>query len=812
MVIPLLVPMFTWQRGKQRILSALQSELGRPVSASSVHLRLLPWPGFELDNVQLGDQPAFGLEPMASADEVIATLRLASLWSGRYEFSSVELDSPDLNLTRNAAGYWNFSRLLDRAQRGMPRLEPSGAPASLFQPAPFPYLKIRDGRINFKLNSAKTRFYLSNVQADLSLVNGRWNLQASFAPMRSDLNLADAGQIRIKGWWQSGAARFQNLPFQLRLNLDHAYLPAASALLLGREGPLDGIASARVDLSGNGRGFEIQGATAIRSLRRHDLLPANFPAPLRLQFQANYDPRHDQLFIRSFAPLHSKGFALAGVIQNLFTHPAPILHCTLTDVPLSPLVRWAPAFKAGLPSDLQGSGLISGKLSLEKSLQRWHGQGFVRLRNFRLASRGASLDLPLAIWHWRSHALTLAPASAWLHAGAAAMPLRIHASLDSRGYRLRLLSPHWRRSDMEAVARISGLVPPYLGWLHGEGSAQLNLQSDWTHYRHPVWLGRILLHQGQFRLPYARAAVRLTSARLLYQPAKLRFTLAGVTSGIHVRLLWSRPRHLPGPVSFVLAMRGGRRTDFIHYFTFPRSGWLRNWLRLRPRFLLPDINAAGSVSISRMHWGRHRLSLRSHLAISAKGWHLRNLKLHFAGGEIAGVGDWGSGSCSFSGRMIGLQLGRIWPGLPLLGNLSGRLRLGWPNCRLFSDWMAQGMALVRQIRLPETSLAIFPGNAHAAYAKARLVSASYRASPNSIRLSHVLWLSSAGNFSGTGEWLNGKGWRVELKSGTRRLRLVLSPAKVTTGKEALAKKVLPVLPPVPAVKPKPSLAGKHHVR
>ena len=54
----------------------MSSALGRSVDIGSVHLRLLPRPGFDLENLVVYDDPAFGAEPMLRASEVTAALRL----------------------------------------------------------------------------------------------------------------------------------------------------------------------------------------------------------------------------------------------------------------------------------------------------------------------------------------------------------------------------------------------------------------------------------------------------------------------------------------------------------------------------------------------------------------------------------------------------------------------------------------------------------------------------------------------------------------------------------------------------------------
>lgn len=767
LLLPLLLPMFTLQRGKRRILAALQAELGNPVRAAAVRLRLFPWPGFELDRVQMGDDPAFGAEPMATADVVIATLRLASLWDGRLEFSSIELDSPDLNLARNAAGYWNLARLLDRAHRRMPALRPSGARSTLFNPPPFPYLKIQDGRINFSLGAAKTRFYLDRVQADLELDKGYWKLHSSFVPERSDLNLYDTGRVSLQGRWQAGSAPFQSLPFRLHLRLHSSYLSAATALWLGREGPLDGIARADLRLQGTGHGMSIDGTLSALALRRHDLLPT--PSRLLLQLRAKYDPRSDRLRILNFAPPGSWDFRLSGIIANLFTRPRPTLECHLNHLPVASLIPWARAFKSGLNPQLEGSGWLKGQVwySSTANGSAWSGQ--VRMLRLELLTPQARLSLPRAQWRLSSSSLQLQPALATLDAASRSMPLHLSAGLDRRQYWLRLESSRWSRAGMEGLSRLWGVPPPYMGWLQGQGSARLDLQAHWSRFRHPLWLGEVRLRRGYFRLPDARHGFHLTSARLLYQPRSLYFSIAGQSAGLPIRVQWRRPRQSRRHVWFSLSLPSASRGALLSYFQLPHSGWLRNWLRIQPRLFWPDLSASGQISIAHLRWRGHSMRLQTHLRMSAADWQLHRLRLEFAGGHVAGFGDLRQGHCAFHGRASGLRLSRLWQNMAMHGSLSGPVNISWPHCDLTHSWLAQGMAVVHHLRLPAHSFhPQFSRNA-----SIRLFTAAFFASPGSIRLSQVLWLTPVMNFRGSGFWRSHLGWRMSLVSGKRHLHLAL---------------------------------------
>src|SRR5580692_12898966 len=125
-------------RLKSRIVSSISSAVGRPVDIGSVHLRLLPRPGFDLENLVVYDDPAFGAEPMLRASEVTASLRLMSLLRGRLEIGRLELTEPSLNLVHAENGRWNLEELLERTDH-IP-LAPTAKAKSEPRPG-FPYIE-----------------------------------------------------------------------------------------------------------------------------------------------------------------------------------------------------------------------------------------------------------------------------------------------------------------------------------------------------------------------------------------------------------------------------------------------------------------------------------------------------------------------------------------------------------------------------------------------------------------------------------------------------------------------------------------------
>ena len=100
LAILIVPPLVSVSHYKSRITQLVSASLGRPVRMSSVEVRLLPRPGFVLNDLAVEEDPAFGAEPIFHANTVTASIRLLSLWRGRLEIGSISADEASLNLVR----------------------------------------------------------------------------------------------------------------------------------------------------------------------------------------------------------------------------------------------------------------------------------------------------------------------------------------------------------------------------------------------------------------------------------------------------------------------------------------------------------------------------------------------------------------------------------------------------------------------------------------------------------------------------------------------------------------------------------------
>ncbi len=224
------------------LLARLAASFGRPVDVTRFDFSLFDGARLEAHSITVAEDPHFGNEYFLRAETLTAGLRWAALFSGRFEFGSLSLLRPSLNLVRDADGQWNIERWLPPAQSGAqtgmqsaanrpgfvgPLAVPRGFPAArLYR------IDIGSGRINFKQRDDKSPFALTDVSGRVSQDSaGRWQLDLQALPMRAGVELQDIGALRVRGTIAGTSARLQ--PAELNVNWRAASL--ADTLRLARQ-------------------------------------------------------------------------------------------------------------------------------------------------------------------------------------------------------------------------------------------------------------------------------------------------------------------------------------------------------------------------------------------------------------------------------------------------------------------------------------------------------------------------------------------------------------------------------------------------
>src|SRR5208282_5596330 len=96
-----------------------EASFGRPVEVGRFDFSLLDGARLEAHSVTVSEDSRFGHEYFLRAETLTAGLRWRALLSGRFEFGTLSLSRPSLNLVRDAQGRWNIERWLPPASPGM---------------------------------------------------------------------------------------------------------------------------------------------------------------------------------------------------------------------------------------------------------------------------------------------------------------------------------------------------------------------------------------------------------------------------------------------------------------------------------------------------------------------------------------------------------------------------------------------------------------------------------------------------------------------------------------------------------------------
>jgi AsmA-like protein len=219
---------------RRYLIAHLTASFGRPVDVSWFDFSLLDGARIEAHLVTVGEDPHFGNEYFLRSDKLTAGLRWTALLAGRFEFGSVSLSRPSLNLARDAEGHWNIERWLP------PASPPGERPGFVGPPAPMREVRaarlygidVNGGRINFKQRDNKSPFALVDVSGRVEQNSaGRWQLDLEARPMRAGVELQDIGTLRLRGSIAGTTARLQ----PAELNLTWRAASVADTLRLVRQ-------------------------------------------------------------------------------------------------------------------------------------------------------------------------------------------------------------------------------------------------------------------------------------------------------------------------------------------------------------------------------------------------------------------------------------------------------------------------------------------------------------------------------------------------------------------------------------------------
>jgi uncharacterized protein involved in outer membrane biogenesis len=377
-------------RLKSRIVSSISSGVGRPVDIGSVHLRLLPRPGFDLDNLVVYDDPAFGAEPMLRASEVTADLRLTSLLRGRLEIARLDLTEPSLNLVHAEGGRWNLEALLERTAH-IP-LAPTAKAKSEPRPA-FPYIEATSARINFKSGPEKKPYALTNANFSLwQDSENSWGVRLKAQPFRTDLNLNDTGLLQVSGTWQRAGA-LRDTPLQFSLEWNRAQLGQFTKFFTGNDQGWRGEVQLDVNLAGTPAKLQVTSNGSIQDFRRYDITSGQ-ALRLAVHCQGEYSSLNRAVDgVLCSAPVGRGLIRLEGRVGLPGSHSFALV-VEAEDVPANAAALLVERSKKSLPPDLVADGIVRGNLRIDQAAgSKLQLEGRGEISDFRLASASNGAEI-----------------------------------------------------------------------------------------------------------------------------------------------------------------------------------------------------------------------------------------------------------------------------------------------------------------------------------------------------------------------------------------------------------------------------------
>ncbi len=522
-------------RLKARIANSISRAVARPAEIGSVQLRFLP-PGFDLENVVIYEDPAFGAEPMLRAPEVTATVRLTSLLRGRLDISRLELTEPSLNLVRRPDGRWNWEALLERTARTP--LAPTAKSKSEARPG-FPYIEASSGRINFKAGAEKKPYALLN--ADFAVwqeSENEWGVRLTAEPLRTDMSLSDTGLLRMNGIWQR-AGSLRETPLQFSVEWDRAQLGQLTKLLSGNDKGWRGEVRLDATLNGIPAAMKVAADVSIADFHRYDIASS---AGLRLAAHCDASYSSVEIMMRGIlcsAPVGEGNITLSGDAGLPGVHKIN-LALKVQGVPANALAQLARRAKKDLPADLFSAGTVQGDFAVKEdvasSAAEFQGRG--EIANLRLQSAKTKVEfaagtIPFVLSS--GHAVASGARGRKVEAAQVADGLRVEygpfpaalgrsAPAQARGWIGRSGYEMEIRGDGEVghTLRLATLLGLPAVKASVEGVAQIDLQIAGS------WAGNVSGTSSGFALPEVTGTVQLRNVRATVRGVKSPIEIASV--------------------------------------------------------------------------------------------------------------------------------------------------------------------------------------------------------------------------------------------------------------------------------------------
>ncbi len=311
---------FSAERYRRRLQAGLEQALHRPVKFGSLSYRLLPRPGFTINDVEVNEDPDFGAEPFARVDQIDCDLRWHSLWRSRMDFSHLHLDHPSFNVVLNSHGEWNVEKLLLQSGVMTPGNAPAGSKPSVTSAQLD--LDVDDARIDFQVGPNKKPFALTDVRARLQVnpAERRVQFQITASPVRSDLVLPTPGPVEVNGTWTPGADL--SGPIDARLRTRGSMLYDWIPVITGTNPQIYGVMDSDVHLTGSLPDLLVEGETDLTQLQRWGQPAPSDPMPWTIRYRGRLLRGRERVQVESLdASFADSHLHISGSMDKLESEP-----------------------------------------------------------------------------------------------------------------------------------------------------------------------------------------------------------------------------------------------------------------------------------------------------------------------------------------------------------------------------------------------------------------------------------------------------------------------------------------------------------
>ena len=378
--------LFSAERFRRRLEVRLEQALGRPVHFGSISPKLLPRPGFSIDEATIREDPAFGSEPFARVDHIDCGLALSSLLRGRLDLARLRLQGATINVVRTPPDHWNVDRVVYAA-----------APAPSGRKPPTLTIEVQDARLNFKEGSVEKPFAVTGLDGRVTIDRalGTVSFDLSGTPLRTDLGLPSPGRLDLTGAWKPLAGGTVDAELRTRGALLYDWIP----LVTGRNPGIYGVLDLDTHVGGSLRLLNVDAQVRLRQVRRWESLPPTSDFPVSISVKAVLDRSAEQLRFDQVAADFGKSRVR---FDGRVAEPGPRAMFDLTASTEAAHIEDFGALLARLTSKPAAlaflgkvgvTGLLDGRLAIQGPWSEPAYSGSIETHGSSLGMRGVSLAL-----------------------------------------------------------------------------------------------------------------------------------------------------------------------------------------------------------------------------------------------------------------------------------------------------------------------------------------------------------------------------------------------------------------------------------